>query len=404
MKFLLRMFLMWMILPMNGLSAETPPLADRAAMVEGNNAFAIDLYGQLRTQSGNLFFSPDSISTALAMTYAGARGDTATEMAKTLHFTLPPQRLHPAMGGLLGDLNAPHDGYKLRMANALWAQQGYTFLDDFLKLTNSDYGAGFKQVDFKDATEAARLTINQWVEQQTDDKIKDLLQPGVLSSSTRLVLTNAIYFKGDWQTQFDKAQTRDEDFHLSAAQNVKAPMMHREGGFNYFDGGTFQILEIPYKSAELSMIVLLPNDVGGMFALEQSLTAPNTRQWLGQLRPVPKVIMTLPKFKMTQQFELQDTLGAMGMTLAFDAHADLSGMTGNREFSISAAIHKAYIDVNEEGTEAAAATAVVMRLMMARMQQPAPPVFRADHPFIFLIRDNRSGGILFMGRVTDPTR
>jgi serpin B len=398
------MFLMWMILPMNGLSAETPPLADRAAMVEGNNAFAIDLYGQLRTQSGNLFFSPDSISTALAMTYAGARGDTATEMAKTLHFTLPPQRLHPAMGGLLGDLNAPHDGYKLRMANALWAQQGYTFLDDFLKLTNSDYGAGFKQVDFKDATEAARLTINQWVEQQTDDKIKDLLQPGVLSSSTRLVLTNAIYFKGDWQTQFDKAQTRDEDFHLSAAQNVKAPMMHREGGFNYFDGGTFQILEIPYKSAELSMIVLLPNDVGGMFALEQSLTAPNTRQWLGQLRPVPKVIMTLPKFKMTQQFELQDTLGAMGMTLAFDAHADLSGMTGNREFSISAAIHKAYIDVNEEGTEAAAATAVVMRLMMARMQQPAPPVFRADHPFIFLIRDNRSGGILFMGRVTDPTR
>jgi serpin B len=398
------MFLMWMILPMNGLSAETPPLADRAAMVEGNNAFAIDLYGQLRTQSGNLFFSPDSISTALAMTYAGARGDTATEMAKTLHFTLPPQRLHPAMGGLLGDLNAPHDGYKLRMANALWAQQGYTFLDDFLKLTNSDYGAGFKQVDFKDATEAARLTINQWVEQQTDDKIKDLLQPGVLSSSTRLVLTNAIYFKGDWQTQFDKAQTRDEDFHLSAAQNVKAPMMHREGGFNYFDGGTFQILEIPYKSAELSMIVLLPNDVGGMFALEQSLTAPNTRQWLGQLRPVPKVIMTLPKFKMTQQFELQDTLGAMGMTLAFDAHADFSGMTGNREFSISAAIHKAYIDVNEEGTEAAAATAVVMRLMMARMQQPAPPVFRADHPFIFLIRDNRSGGILFMGRVTDPTR
>jgi serpin B len=218
------------------------------------------------------------------------------------------------------------------------------------------------------------------------------------------VLTNAIYFKGDWQTQFDKAQTRDEDFHLSAAQNVIAPMMHREGGFNYFDGGTFQILEIPYKSAELSMIVLLPNDVGGMFALEQSLTAPNTRQWLGQLRPVPKVIMTLPKFKMTQQFELQDTLGAMGMTLAFDAHADFSGMTGNREFSISAAIHKAYIDVNEEGTEAAAATAVVMRSMMARMQQPAPPVFRADHPFIFLIRDNRSGGILFMGRVTDPTR
>jgi len=407
-KFLFTILLTCMISPMSRLRAETPPSAtatsDRAAVVEGNNAFAIDLYNQLRTQSGNLFFSPDSISTAMAMTYAGARSDTATEMAKTLHFTLPPQRFHPAMGSLLGDLNAPHDGYKLRMANVLWAQQGYTFLDDYLKLTKSDYGAGFKQVDFKDAPETARLTINQWVEQQTDDKIKDLLQPGVLSSRTKLVLTNAIYFKGDWQTQFDKAQTRDDNFHLSATQNENAPMMHREGGFNYFDGGTFQILEIPYKSAELSMIVLLPNEVGGMFALEQSLTAPNTRQWLGQLRPVPKVILTLPKFKMTRQFELQDTLGSMGMTLAFDAHADFSGMTGNRDFFISAVIHKAYIDVNEEGTEAAAATAVVMRSMMARMQQPAPPVFRADHPFIFLIRDNRSGGILFMGRVADPTK
>jgi serpin B len=407
-KFLFLILLTCMILPMTGLPAETPlsvtATSDQAAVVEGNNAFAIDLYCQLRTQSGNLFFSPNSISTALSMTYVGARGDTATEMAKTLHFTLPPQRLHPAMGGLLGDLNAPHDGYKLRMANALWAQQGYTFLDDFLKLTKSDYGAGFKQVDFKDATEAARLTINQWVEQQTDDKIIDLLQPGTLSQRTKLVLTNAIYFKGDWQTQFDKAQTGEEDFHLSAVQNAKAPMMHRDGGFNYFDGGTFQILEIPYKSAELSMIILLPNDVGGLFALEQSLTAPNTKQWLGQLRPVPKVILTLPKFKMTRQFELQDSLGAMGMTLAFDAHADFSGMTGNRDFFISAVIHKAYIDLNEEGTEAAAATAVVMRSMMARMQQPPPPVFRADHPFIFLIRDNRSGGILFMGRVADPTR
>jgi serpin B len=407
-KLLVGIFLFFFLSRIVGDAAEMTPLAtataDRTAVVEGNNAFAIDLYNQLRTQSGNLFFSPDSISTAMAMTYAGARGGTATEMAKTLHFTLPPQRLHPAMGGLLGDLNGPHDGYQLRMANALWAQQGYTFLDDFLKLTNSDYGAGFKQVDFKDAAEAARLSINQWVEQQTDDKIKDLLQPGVLSSRTRLVLANAIYFKGDWQTQFDKAQTRDEDFHLSAVQNAKAPMMHRDGGFNYFDGGTFQILEIPYKSAELSMIILLPNNVGGLFALEQSLTSPNTKQWVSQLRPVPKVILTLPKFKMTRQFELQDSLGAMGMTLAFDAHADFSGMTGNRDLFISAVIHKAYIDVNEEGTEAAAATAVVMRSMLARMQQPAPPVFRADHPFIFLIRDNRSGGILFMGRVSDPTK
>ena len=215
-KFLFTILLTFMILPMSRLPAETQPSAtatsDQAAVVEGNNAFAIDLYNQLRTQSGNLFFSPDSISTALAMTFAGARGDTATEMAKTLHFTLPPQRLHPAMGGILSNLNAPHDGYQLRLANALWAQQGYTFLDDFLNVTKSDYGAGLKQVDFKDAPETARLTINQWVEQQTEDKIKDLLQPGILSNKTKLVLTNAIYFKGDWQTQFDKAQTMGRRF------------------------------------------------------------------------------------------------------------------------------------------------------------------------------------------------
>ena len=185
-------------------AAQTPASAatDRAAVVEGNNAFAVALYGQLRKQDGNLFFSPESISTALAMTYAGARGDTASEMAKTLHFTLPPDRLHPAMGALLSDLNAAHNGYQLRVADALWAQQGYTFLDDFLKLTASDYGAGFNQVDFKGATETARLTINQWVEQKTDNKITDLLQPGALNPATRLVLTNAIYFKGNWQKQF----------------------------------------------------------------------------------------------------------------------------------------------------------------------------------------------------------
>ena len=286
-------------------------------MVEGDNAFAVALYGQLRNQSGNLFFSPESISTALAMAYAGARGDTASEMAKTLHFTLPPERLHPAMGALLSDLNAAHQGYQLSVANALWAQRGYHFLDDFLQLMNNDYGACFNQVDFKGATEAARLTINQWVEQKTANKITNLLPPGSIKPTTRLVLTNAIYFKGDWQSQFDKAQTKDEDFHLSPAQSKKAPLMHREGGFNYFDGKTFQVLEIPYQSKELSMVIFLPNDVGGLPALENSLTASNATQWLGQLSPVTKVIVTLPKFKTTQQFELGGTLAAMGMPQAF---------------------------------------------------------------------------------------
>jgi serpin B len=193
------------------------------AVVVGNTAFATGLYGRLRNRIDNLFFSPESISTALAMTYAGAGGNTASEMANTLHFTLPQDWFHPAMGALLNHLNAEHDGYQLRVANALWARQGYTFLDDFLNLTKCDHGAGFDQVDFKDATEAARLTINRWVERKTEDKITDLLPPGNISSKTKLVLTDAIYFKGDWQTEFDKARTRDRDFHLSAAQNVKSP-------------------------------------------------------------------------------------------------------------------------------------------------------------------------------------
>jgi serine protease inhibitor len=402
MKFLLSLLMLCFVLLPPAHGEQTPPAADRAAVVEGDNAFAVALYGQLRNQSGNLFFSPESISTALAMAYAGARGGTASEMATTLHFTLPPRQLHPAMGVLLHDLNATHEGYQLSIANALWAQRGYNFLSEFLQLLNNDYGAGLNQVDFKGSTEAARLTINQWVEQKTANKIKDLLPPGALKPSTRLVLTNAIYFKGNWLTQFDKAQTKDEDFHLSPAQAKRAPLMHREGSFNYFNGGTFQILEIPYQSNELSMIVFLPNDPSGLAALEQSLTPSNTQQWLRQLGPVSKVIVTMPKFKTTQQFELGGTLAAMGMPQAFSAGADFSGMTGNRDFFISAVIHKAYIDVNEEGTEAAAATAVTMRAMAARMPPPAP-VFRADHPFVFLIRDIRSNSILFMGRLADPT-
>ena len=404
MKLLLALLIPCLVLPPGALGAQMKPLAsaDRTAVIEGNSAFAVALYGRLRSQGGNLFFSPESISTALAMAYAGARGDTASQMAKTLHFTLPPANLHPAMGALLSDLNAAHEGYQLSVANALWAQQGYTFLDDFLNLLKSDYGAGLNQVNFKGATEAARLTINKWVEQKTQDKIKDLLQPGALRPDTRLVLTNAIYFKGDWETQFDKAQTKNEDFHLSPAQMTTAPLMHREGRFSYFDGGSLQVLEVPYKSKELSMIVFLPKDPGGLSELERSLTDSNMQQWLRQLVPVSKVIVTMPKFKMTQQFELGSTLSAMGMVQAFSGSADFSGMTGHRDFAISEVIHKAYIDVNEEGTEAAAATAVTMRAMAIRAPEAPPPIFRADHPFVFMIRDNRSASILFMGRMADP--
>ena len=309
------------------------------------------------------------------------------------------------MGSLLNSLNASHPGYQLRVADALWAQQGEAFLPAYLAMTSTNYGAGFHAVDFAKVPEEVRRTINQWIERQTEDKIKDLLQPGVVTTDTRLVLTNAIYFKANWQSQFEKTRTQEEDFHLSASETVRTPLMHREGAYNYFDGGTFQVLEIPYKGAELSMLVFLPKDPGGLPALEQSLTPPELQRWLGGLQAESKVILTLPKFKMTRAFELGKALSAMGMKQAFArGAADFSAMTGKRDLWISAAIHKAYVDVDEEGTEAAAATATVFRTLSMRAPQPEPIVFRADHPFLFLIRDNRSRGILFIGRVADPTK
>jgi len=390
--------------------------SDQAEAVRDNNAFAIELFGQLRNQSGNLFFSPESISTALAMTYAGARADTAAEMAKTLHFTLPPDQLHPAMGGLLRDRNAAHDGYQLKEADALWVQTGYPLLPEFLKLTNDHYEAGLNQVDFKGASEAARQTINLWVEQRTENKIRELLQPNSLDRYTRLVLTNAIYFKGDWEAPFRKENTTNEDFKLFHAPAIKTPLMNTTArGCSYFDGGSFQVLEIPYKKKALSMIVLLPRAMEGLSAFEQSLTPASVQNWLGQLQPSGMVVLTMPKFKMEAQFSLKKTLMAMEIKKAFDGKmADFSGIASREAMErddhgnlfIGAVIHRAYADVNEEGTEAAAATAVVVKpTMAARGRTPPPPIiFRADHPFLFLIRDNPSGSILFIGRVANPSR
>jgi serpin B len=372
---------------------------DVAAVVKGNDAFAFDLYARLREKEGNLFFSPESISTALAMTYAGARGETAAEMAKTLHFTLKPDHLHPAFHALIDELNGAGKkrGYQLNVANALWGQEGYHFLKDFLELTRKNYGAGLREVDFARNTEAARKTINAWVEKETQDKIKDLLQPGVIDSLTRLVLTNAIYFKGDWYRQFKKDLTRKEPFHVSAGKKIDVPTMHDTGSFKYLDGGSFQALEMQYKGKELSMVVLLPKKIDGLGELEKTLSADKLADWLPKLRE-QEVGVSLPKFKMTSEFSLKDTLAAMGMKQLFNAAtADLSGMNGKPDLFVSAVIHKAYVDVNEEGTEAAAATGVVVTLKAA-----AHPFFQADHPFAFLIRDNHSGSILFLGRVVNP--
>ncbi|MCE9532052.1 MAG: serpin family protein [Planctomycetes bacterium] len=385
-------------------AAEPAPKNQVAA---DNNAFAFDLYAKVRTKEGNLFFSPASMSTALAMTYAGARGTTADEMAKVMHFTLGQEKLHPAFAALLKEMNgeeiAPDKrGYQLSVANALWGQAGYPWKKDFLALTKENYKAGLTEVNFA-ASEAARQIINNWVEKETREKIKDLIPKDVLKPTTRLVLTNAIYFKGDWLAKFDKKETADKKFLLSADKSVEVPMMHRKGSYGYFENDEVQILEMPYKGKELSMLVLLPRKANGIGDLEKNLTFAKFAELTKFVPMRNEVDVTLPKFKIELDLPLTKVLQEMGMKTAFIYPvADFSGMDGSRELFISAVLHKAFVEVNEEGTEAAAATAVVFGTLTLNL--PPPPTFRADHPFVFVIRDNRNGSVLFMGRLSEPVK
>jgi serpin B len=267
-----------------------------------------------------------------------------------------------------------------------------------VKLNKENYGAGLKEVDFAADAEGARKTINAWVEKETKEKIKELLRPGVVGSDTRLVLTNAIYFKGDWARQFKKDATREEEFRLGGGKGVRAPLMRQRRTFGYLDGGTFQALEMPYAGKDLSMVVLLPKKLDGLPDLEKSLTPDDLVGWLKRLRE-QEVDVALPRFKLTAEFELKPVLSSLGMPLAFTAgKADFSGVDGSRKLFLSAVVHKAFVDVNEQGTEAAAATGVVARATAVHVT----PVFRADHPFVFLIRDRRSDSVLFLGRLANP--
>jgi len=390
-------------------------------VAKGNNEFAVDLYGQLKDKSGNLFFSPYSISTALHMTYAGARGNTKTQMAETLkapllnemlqdqltpieRFSLIRQdQLNVAYGAFIRQLNEQGEkgDYKLEVANALWGQQGYGFLEEFLHQVREYYGADLHEVDFQEtaAREKVRETINKWVELQTNEKIKDLIKPGMLGAMTRLVLTNAIYFKGDWALQFDKKNTRDLPFYVDADNKIEAPTMYLKDRFMYGEADDMQVLEMPYKGNDLSMVVLLPKKKDGLAALEKNLNMKNLAGWLAKLRK-REVKVFLPKFKQTCEFGLGEVLGKMGMKDAFSpGRADFSGMNGKKDLFISAVLHKAFVEVNEEGTEAAAATGVIVGVTSIPMP---PPEFRADHPFVFMIRDVKTGAILFIGRVVEP--
>jgi serpin B len=382
--------------PRGALSAQTQSL------VEGDTAFALDLYGRLKSTPGNLFFSPYSISTCLAMTYAGASGDTEKQMAQVLRFDQAQRQLHASFGELQRQLNAAgkQKGIELSVANALWAQKGHPFVPAFLDIGRREYQANVNQADFKTGAEAARGEINHWVAQKTRDKIQDILPPGSLDAATRLVLANAIYFKGVWAKQFAKSQTSTQPFHRSAASQVDVPLMHHLDDVRYMENDDFQAVELPYQGEELSMVVLLPRQVDGCGGLENRLTPALLSSSLGQMKQ-QKVEIFLPRFKLESGFDLNDTLAGMGMPDVFGPKADFSGMDGTRLLYISGVFHKAWGEVNEEGTEAAAATVTTMRSLA--LVRPVPhPVFRADHPFLFFIRDTRSGSLLFVGRLAEP--
>jgi serpin B len=342
------------------------------------------------------------------MTYAGARGDTAKDMAKTLHFTLEPERLHPAFSGLLWQLQGEGKprGYRLNVANALWGKE--EFREGFLTVNRDNYAAGLRQLDLGN-TKAAAETINAWVEKETRGKIKDLLQPDDLNNAA-LILTNAIYFKGDWDSKFNARWTTPEAFHRTARDKVDVPLMYQTKKFFYFDdgkAGTFQLLELPYKGRDLAMVVLLPRWVDGLAGLEKALTADNLARWLRKMHS-REVAVTLPKFKLAgATIKLNEPLRALGMGRAFTpGKADFSGTAGAPgELFISSVLHKAFVGVNEEGTEATAVTAVKDEKSADKSvdkDEKKRVIFRADHPFLFLIRDTRSGSILFMGRVRNP--
>lgn len=376
-----------------------PVTPEERAVADAGNAFAADLHRELsKKEKGNLFFSPNSIEVALGMTLAGAKGTTEAEMAKALHLGADAKATQAGFGALLNRINGEGKDrpYVLRAANAIWMQKGSPLLPAFLSTIATSFGGAAREVDFIGAPEPSRATINFWVEERTEKRIKELIPKGVITPETRLVLTNAIYFKGKWANEFDKKNTKEDDFRTPSAK-VKASFMRDTRHVPYSHDGGVQVIELPYLGKELSMVVMLPDDPKALSALEASL---GERIAKGPPKSHKEVAIALPRFKMTMPLSLNDPLQALGMKTAFTSDADFSGMTGTKGYAISAVLHKAFVEVNEEGTEAAAATGVVIGITSV----PPPPIpFRADHPFVFLIRENATGAVLFMGRVVDPS-
>jgi serpin B len=389
--------------------APSVPTDDLIQLSRGNNAFALALYQELKGGSGNLFLSPYSISLALAMTYAGARGSTEVQMADALHFTLPQDRLHQAFNSLdqtiasyAQSLQDPQTktglGFRLDIANSIWGQQDFPFRPEYLDLLALNYGAGMHLVDFIHAPNDSRLTINDWVSQQTHEKIKDILTEGSITDLTRLVLANAIYFKASWMNAFDPDATRDGDFFLPDGTSTSVPMMHlpAPATFLFSEGDDFLAVGLPYQGGSVMMAILMPTD-GSIAEFEAGLTDTRLESILTGLAG-ERINLTMPKFRVDSKFSLTDPLTALGMPDAF-WNADFSGIDGGKDLAISDVIHEAYVNVDESGTEAAAATLSIVGVTSA---QESPRDVAIDHPFLFLIYDPQTNTILFMGRVINP--
>src|SRR5262245_43456827 len=381
----------------------TAPAEDIRSVANNGNEFGLDLYKRLaKNTKENLIVSPYSISSALAMTYAGARGQTAAEMARTMRFALPPERLHPAVGATTHKLqSADADGQRLNIANSLWGQSGVKFSPDFLNLTRKNYGAGFRELDFQANPESARGTINGWVSDKTNKMIPELIRKGEINEGTRLVLTNAIYFRGLWDTPFEKKNTKDDKFKLTATETVPVKMMNSYVSLWYSETKDYQVVVLPYKNKYRSMIVVVPRAVDGVAAVEQTFTPADVKSWYAN-GTTAIVRLALPVFKAGFRDNLGPMLQAMGMKSAFERGADFSGLGVDFEFYLSVVLHEAVVEVNEEGTKAAAATAVVGVTPVSAQIIPKEVVVRADHPFLFMIYDSATENILFVGRFAKP--
>jgi serpin B len=375
---------------------KAPPTDEVRPVVQGNSAFALELFSHLGRAEGNLFFSPNSISEALAMAYAGARGETANQMGQVLRLE-QDQRTRGAFAALREYLLSDRKGRELSVANAPWGQRNYHFMPDYLALLRERYGAELRQVDFTTDPEAARREINDWVEQETRGRIDELISEGGIQRDTRFGLTNAIHFKGKWASEFDPDRTQDGDFHVAPERTVSVPLMTQSAQFPYYRDERLHAVELPYIGEDLAMLLILPTERHGLAEVEAELTPQRLDELIGGLQP-REVDVALPRFELTAEFGLKPVLAEMGMPLAFDEQrSDFSAITTEEQLVIDDVLHKAFVAVDEEGTEAAAATGIVFRAVAMG------PQFRADEPFVLMIRDRPTGSILFMGRVSDPT-